>query len=606
MVDQGDGSSPSGPKLQGVAGFFPCSRTGCINLETFPEVSNEKHGPIGGKCCSSSGNNTEDRVWEATLSSLKSKRVKGVKSSNPKFDYEIDSRNDMFFGGCPSCTHPSSSLVKVVPDDPQQGSVLTSPLEGNDPTHSTAEDQSNDDLTSRKEYPRIMFMNIADESKKTCAKIVDQLGGGVTSHGNMSTHVITGKARRTLNFCTALCSGAWIISPNWLKTSFREGKFVDELNFILEDEDFVLKYKSKLRNSVLRAKGNPCSLLKGYNVCLAKHIQPTVDILLSTVKSAGGTAQYVSNDPAYLGCKKEECKEDAANNGTCSVKTCSGSVSFHVVNIRTDVEFVFFSGGFKTPCILKRSDPVKFANPNKPLYGHLSSIDSTGTSMRLTWVSGDGKPQQVQYGDGKSISSTVTTFTQDDMCSSIPSPAKDFGWHEPGYIHSAVMTDLVPSQSFSYKYGRISIPNTGLWWRMRSRLRVVFQMPASGKDKPWYSIEQASVHFTIISTEHNWTQGGFLPSVDPDFVKSIEPLLLDNKVDLVLVGHVHNYERTCAVFDKECKGMPKKDKDGIDTYDNRNYSAPVSNAWSLSRYVEFGYVRVHATKEDLRVEVGIN
>ncbi|KAK1256954.1 putative inactive purple acid phosphatase 27 [Acorus gramineus] len=181
-------------------------------------------------------------------------------------------------------------------------------------------------------------------------------------------------------------------------------------------------------------------------------------------------------------------------------------------------------------------------------------------------------------------------------------------------------------------------------------------MPASGKDKPWYSIEQASVHFTIISTEHNWTQGseqyewiksdlgsidrartpwliftghrpiyssnsgGFLPSVDPDFVKSIEPLLLDNKVDLVLVGHVHNYERTCAVFDNECKGMPKKDKDGIDTYDNRNYSAPVyavigmagfkldnfsdqgSNAWSLSRYAEFGYVRVHATKEDLRVE----
>ncbi|KAK1278602.1 hypothetical protein QJS04_geneDACA023857 [Acorus gramineus] len=308
---QHEGSSPSGPKLQEVAGFFPCSRTGYINLETFPEVSNDKRGPIGGKCCSCSGNNTEDRVWEATLSSLKSKRVKGVKSSNPKLDYEIDSRNDMFFGGCPSCTHPSSSLVKVVLDDPQQGSVLTSPLEGNDPTHNTAEDQSNDDLIWRKECPRIMFMNIANESKKTClAKIVDQLGGVVTSHGNMSTHVITGKARRTLNFCTALCSGAWIISPNWLKTSFREGKFVDESNFILEDEDFVLKYKSKLRNSVLRAKGNPCSLLKGYNICLAKHIQPTVDILSSIVKSAGGTVirKFDNMEPSktiFLVCEED-------------------------------------------------------------------------------------------------------------------------------------------------------------------------------------------------------------------------------------------------------------------------------------------------------------
>ena len=32
-----------------------------------------------------------------------------------------------------------------------------------------------------------------------------------------------------------------------------------------------------------------------------------------------------------------------------------------------------------------------------------------------------------------------------------------------------------------------------------------FPMPIQGKDKPWYSIEQGSVHFTVISTEHDWT-----------------------------------------------------------------------------------------------------
>jgi len=31
-------------------------------------------------------------------------------------------------------------------------------------------------------------------------------------------------------------------------------------------------------------------------------------------------------------------------------------------------------------------------------------------------------------------------------------------------------------------------------------------MPTAAKDKPWYSIEQASVHFTIISTEHDWSE----------------------------------------------------------------------------------------------------
>lgn len=87
----------------------------------------------------------------------------------------------------------------------------------------------------------------------------------------------------------------------------------------------------------------------------------------------------MSNDPDYLSCKKKECKK--YQNGRCVVSTCGGSLSFHVINIRTDIEFVLFSGGFEAPCILKKSNPLKFTNPNKPLYGHISSIDSTGTSV---------------------------------------------------------------------------------------------------------------------------------------------------------------------------------------------------------------------------------
>lgn len=74
----------------------------------------------------------------------------------------------------------------------------------------------------------------------------------------------------------------------------------------------------------------------------------------------------MKNDPNYLNCKTEEC---------------SGSIKFHVINIRSDIEFVFFSNGFLDPCIVGRSTPLSFANPKKPLYGHLSSIDSTGTSV---------------------------------------------------------------------------------------------------------------------------------------------------------------------------------------------------------------------------------
>ncbi|KAK3162202.1 hypothetical protein QOZ80_1BG0086710 [Eleusine coracana subsp. coracana] len=479
-------------------------------------------------------------------------------------------------------------------------------------------------------------------------------------------------------------------------------------------------------------------------------------------------AQYLTSDPGYMGCKNTGCgKRDAS--GACQARTCAATLTFHVVNFRTDVEFVLFSGGFGTPCVLKRSGAIRFANPAKPLYGHLSSTDSKATSMRLTWVSGDGKPQQVQYDGGKSAASHVTTFTQKDMCSIavLPSPAMDFGWHDPGYIHSAVMTGLQPSQSYTYRYGSDSVgwsdkttfrtPPAGgsdelsfvifgdmgkapldpsvehyiqpgsisvakavakeiqtgkvdsifhigdisyatgflvewdfflhLITPLASQVSYMtaignherdyaesgsvyvtpdsggecgvpyesyFPMPSVAKDKPWYSIEQGSVHFIVISTEHEWSEkseqynwmdedlssvdrsrtpwiifighrpmysshGGLLPNVDSNFVASVEPLLLNYQVDLVFFGHVHNYERTCAVYQSKCNGIPKKDASGIDTYDNSNYTAPVhaivgaggfsldnfpnkGGTWSLSRVSEFGYARVHATKTDMLVQ----
>ncbi|PHU30339.1 hypothetical protein BC332_02432 [Capsicum chinense] len=479
-------------------------------------------------------------------------------------------------------------------------------------------------------------------------------------------------------------------------------------------------------------------------------------------------AQYLSKDPDFLSCKKSECKKYV--KGRCAVKTCSASLTFHVVNFRTDIEFVLFAGGFATPCILKKlHNKLSFTNPKQPLYGHLSSIDSTAISMRVTWISGDKAPQQLQYGDGQSQTSQVSTFTQNDMCSSLlKSPAKDFGWHDPGFIHSAVMTGLNPSTTYSYTYGsdssgwsekisfktppaggtdevrflaygdmgkaprdpsaehfiqpgslsvvkamadEVSAGNvdsifhigdisyaTGFLVEWDYFLQLItpvashvsymtaignherdyigtgsvyvtpdsggecgvpyetyFQMPTPAKDKPWYSIEQGSVHFTVISTEHDWSQnseqyewmkndmtsvdrtrtpwlvftghrpmyssvnGGILKNVDENFVKDVEPLLLENKVDLALWGHVHNYERTCAVYQEECKTLPTKDASGIDTYDNTNYSAPVhavigmagfsldqfpskADEWSLVRTVEFGYVRVHATRNALTIE----
>eukprot|EP01018_Ginkgo_biloba_P030891 Gb_07005 [translate_table: standard] len=139
------------------------------------------------------------------------------------------------------------------------------------------------------QQPVIMFMNMADEKKRMhLTKIVETLGGIVSSDGNICTHVVTGQVRRTLNFCTALCAGAWVVSPDWLKASFKQNKFIGEMPFILEDKDFESKYNVKVEQVVLRARADPHKLLNGLNVYLTPHIQPPLEALSAIIKSAGG------------------------------------------------------------------------------------------------------------------------------------------------------------------------------------------------------------------------------------------------------------------------------------------------------------------------------
>ncbi|KAJ3675211.1 hypothetical protein LUZ60_004253 [Juncus effusus] len=469
--------------------------------------------------------------------------------------------------------------------------------------------------------------------------------------------------------------------------------------------------------------------------------------------------QFLTNDPSYLSCKNSECHQKSGNE--CTDRTCSGSITFHVI-------FVCFSGGFGAPC------------------------QASILLMRLTWVSGDDRPQEVKYGSElKSVRSNVSTFTRDDMCNPVvvpiihyiifDSPAWDYGWHDPGYIHSAIMTGLEPYHKYSYRYGSDSVgwsdtmtfdtppaagsdtlsflvygdmgkapldPSTEHYiqpgsvsvakaierelenrkvdsifhigdisyatgflveWEyflqlvqpIASRIPYMtaignherdyfcsgsfysstdsggecgvpyashFQMPMCTKDRPWYSIKQGPAHFTIVSTEHEFgtsstqfewikqdlpsvnrtrtpwlifaghrpmyssndgtsqiplwlrllpfiTRNIGLSTVDMRFRDSIEPLLLSYKVDLALFGHIHNYERTCAVYQEECISMPIKGKDGVDTYQNNNYTAPVHvmagmagfeldgfpnvKNFSLMWLSEYGFGRVDVTKNEL-------
>ncbi|PIN20077.1 hypothetical protein CDL12_07238 [Handroanthus impetiginosus] len=283
-----------------------CQNVGLLPVVLYDSMANASGIRDGGSGdyednCSCSVQGTKRRIWAASCTSLKSKKVKGAHS------------NDCPLG---SCCHVSTSDRKIVNCCdrnclPTSGNkflldaLLTN--SGNNSLYAENEECRAGNITNEKhgcsEIPStakcniIMLMNIADDDKKSrLTKIIEELGGVVACDGSVTTHVVTGKARKTLNFCTALCSGAWVISSGWLKESFKKGRFVDETPFILEDEDYRIKYRSELKTAVLRAKASPNALLKGLDIWLATRIQPPANTLSAIVKSAGGNVIRAQNE----------------------------------------------------------------------------------------------------------------------------------------------------------------------------------------------------------------------------------------------------------------------------------------------------------------------
>ncbi|KAI3471642.1 hypothetical protein Pfo_028292 [Paulownia fortunei] len=248
--------------------------------------------------CSCSVHGTKKRTWEASCTSLKSKKVKGTHSNDCQLGdhcpmWTSDGRIDT------NCLLTSGN--KFLPDAWLTNSGSNSMYEKNEECR--AGNTTNEDYYGCPEIPstpkciRIMLMNIADDDKKSrLTKIIEDLGGVVASDGSVSTHVVTGKVRKTLNFCTALCSGAWVISSGWLKESFKKGRFVDEMPFILKDEDYRTMYRTELKSAVLRAKASPGALLKSFDIWLATHVQPSANTLSAIVKSAGGNVIWTENE----------------------------------------------------------------------------------------------------------------------------------------------------------------------------------------------------------------------------------------------------------------------------------------------------------------------
>jgi hypothetical protein len=152
--------------------------------------------------------------------------------------------------------------------------------------------------------------------------------------------------------------------------------------------------------------------------------------------------------------------------------------------------------------------------------------------------------------------------------------------------------------------------------------------------KSWYSFEVGSVHITVASGEDDFLEGSEqytflrndLAKVDrkrtpwlffaihrpfysvalndneidkltANMRTTLEPLLNYYQVDLVLSGHVHDYERSCAMVNRECvaegKRAPVYAVSGSAGENHHAPFQPLIAKWNRYHTLEYGRSRIH-------------
>ncbi|KAF5752049.1 inactive purple acid phosphatase 1-like [Tripterygium wilfordii] len=172
---------------------------------------------------------------------------------------------------------------------------------------------------------------------------------------------------------------------------------------------------------------------------------------------------------------------------------------------------------------------------------------------------------------------------------------------------------------------------------------TMFYAPAENRDKFWYSTDYGMFRFCIANTEHDWREGTeqyqfiehCLASVDrqkqpwliflahrvlgyssdlsyavegsfaePMGRESLQKLWQKYKVDIAMFGHVHNYERTCPIYQNICTNEEKNHYMGALNGTihvaaggggaSLSQFTTLKTTWSLYRDYDYGFVKLTA------------
>ncbi|PHT57766.1 putative inactive purple acid phosphatase 1 [Capsicum baccatum] len=173
--------------------------------------------------------------------------------------------------------------------------------------------------------------------------------------------------------------------------------------------------------------------------------------------------------------------------------------------------------------------------------------------------------------------------------------------------------------------------------------QTMFYVPADNRAKFWYWADYGMFHFCIADSENDWREGSeqyrfiehCLASVDrqkqpwlifaahrvlgyssdkwyglegsfeePMGRESLQRLWQKYKVDIAFYGHVHNYERTCPIYQNQCVNSERSHYSGIVNGtihvvvggggSHLSEFTPINTSWSLYRDYDWGFVKLTA------------
>ena len=150
--------------------------------------------------------------------------------------------------------------------------------------------------------------------------------------------------------------------------------------------------------------------------------------------------------------------------------TGSGKLSFNLTNLRGNISFYYFTGGFYWPDIFNTTSlvatynsSVTFHSLDEPLRNRV--VPSGNPDIyNVLWSAGNSTNPQLQWGivSGSYTSTYVATVSKISKSSLCAAPANALGWSDLGNIYTASLEGMQALEN-SFIYYRVGDEANGLW-----------------------------------------------------------------------------------------------------------------------------------------------